>query len=277
MMNKFALVPIKKIGFASIVILIVGIASLQLVFLLQILAYDFFSAYAESISYISRLYGSAIYITLGTVILIEIRNLDKFHIDKFAIATFILSCFLRQRSGITGEGLLLIIIGLIGALIVFALIMIKPKILRTDFRWALVGIALGFASIIVITLLELLLRHTWQFAPLFRGSVIATVLNYIAKEFSLGALMEEMTFRGFLWGYLRERSWAESKICLAQGFLFWLLHLSRIATPFTLLFSIPLLTLISTMLTFRTKQIFPAILSHTVINVASALLNLPTY
>jgi membrane protease YdiL (CAAX protease family) len=268
---------LKRISYPLIIILIAGIAGLQIVFLLQVFASDFFSAYAESVGYASRFYGSVIYITLGVVILIEIRNLDRFHLDKFTIATFILSCFLRQRSGIIGEELLLIIIGLIGALLIFALIIIKPKFLRTDFRWAVVGIALGLTSAIVITLFELLLRHTWQLNPLFRGSLIATVFNYITREFSLGALMEEIMFRGILWGHLRERNWAESRIYWAQGFLFWLLHLSKIVTPFTLFFSIPLLTLISTMLTRRAKHIFPAILAHTVINVASALLGLATF
>jgi len=277
MMNKVRFVPLKKIGFASVILLIAGISVLQITFLLQVLAPDIFSAYTGSISYISRFYGSIVYIVLGLVTLIEIRDLDRFHIDKFTLVTFILGSLVRQRTGIIGEGLLLMIIGLIGVVIIIVLVVVKPKTLRTSFRWALAGIAVGSICVILLTLLELFLRHTWQLTPLFRGSLIATVINYISREFSLGALMEEMTFRGFLWGYLRERNWAESKICWVQGLLFWLLHLSKIVTPFTLLFSIPLLILISTILTFRTKQIFPAILSHTVINVASALLNLATY
>lgn len=252
-------------------------ALLQTVFLLQIVAPDYFLIYAESINYFSRFYRLVMYLVLGAIILIEIRDLGEFHIDKFTITTFILSSFLRQRSGIIGDEFFLIFIALVGVSIIFALIIVKPKIVGTNIRWTLASITIGIIAIIVITLLELFFRESWQLTPPFAGNLTATVISHIVRQFSLGALTEEILFRGFLWGYLRRRNWAETQICWAQGALFWLMHFSRVITPFTFFFTIPLLALISSILTFRTKQLFPAILFHTVINVLSALLNLATY
>jgi membrane protease YdiL (CAAX protease family) len=253
------------------------VALLQILFLLQEFAPNFFSEYPEGIDQVSRFYRLIIYTVLGIIVLIEIRNLAEFHIDKFTIATFLLSSFLRQRAGIIGEELFLIFIASIGISIILALIVIKPKILETNFKWALTGLAIGLLVIFAMTLIELFLRDPWQLAPLFRGNLSTTVFSHIVRQFSLGALTEEILFRGFLWGYLRRRHWTDNQVCWAQGLLFWLLHFSRIVTPFTFLLTIPLLTFGTTILTFRTRQVFPAILFHTIINVVSALLNLATY
>jgi membrane protease YdiL (CAAX protease family) len=100
----------------------------------------------------------------------------------------------------------------------------------------------------------------------------------IVREFSSGALLEELLFRGFFWGYLRRQISEEGKIYWIQFILFWFVHLRRVVTaPFTFFIAIPLLAMLSSQLTLRSRQIFPAVLSHTVINILSTLLNLAAY
>jgi hypothetical protein len=266
---------IKRSGFVLVIIMLCGIAVLQVVFLFQVLAHKLLPVSSEQINKISFSYRSIMYIITGIVILIEIKNLDKFHIDQFTVATFILSSFLRTK---TVEDIIFrVIIGLIGVLIILNLISAKPKIPRTNFKYSMISIGIAGISVVLIIILELFLRDHWQTPPLIRNSLITSILNGMIKEFSIGAVTEEMIFRGFLWGYLQKLSWNENRIIWTQGLLFWLLHISRIVTPLNFFLFIPLLTFIVSRLTYQTKQVFPAIVYHTTVNVTSSLLNLATY
>jgi membrane protease YdiL (CAAX protease family) len=168
-------------------------------------------------------------------------------------------------------------IGLACVLVIVAFIVTKPKIIRTNLHWAVLGIVVSAAMLVLITQFGLLLRHTWLTAPLFHNSLVVAVIGNIIKQLSITTVPEEILFRGFVWGYLRRKGWGENKIIWTQGVLFWLIHFSRLGTPFSFFVIIPVLTVISSQLTKRSKQVFPAILSHTIINVVSAILNLTAF
>jgi len=267
----------KKIGLVLIFGLTIWVLILQFLFLAELVAPNIYSAYSMLIRYIAISYRTAMYMVVAILIWTEIKNLEEFHIDKFTVATFILGAFLQQRLEVVGGGYFLVLIGATGISIIVALIVKRPRILRTDFYWALLGVVVGGITIIAITYLELLLRHAWVPTPLLRNNIMLTISNLTIREFFASALVEEILFRGFLWGYLKRRGWEERKIFWIQGLLFWITHFSRLATPFTFFVAIPILTLISSKLTLRTKQVFPAVLSHAVINILSAMLNLATY
>jgi membrane protease YdiL (CAAX protease family) len=217
------------------------------------------------------------YLTFSVLIGVESKNLEEFHIDKFTVVTFILGSILRRRIGIPTEGFFLILIALSGILVIFILISKKPSLPRTNRRWVFVGMVISVVAVIMITLLEVLFRNTWAVTPLFRNNLVATVIGEIVREFSFGALIEEILFRGFLWGYLIREGWSENKVIWTQGILFWALHLSRIVTPFTFFIVIPLITIIFSKLTLKSRQLFPAIVAHIIVNVISSMLNLATY
>jgi membrane protease YdiL (CAAX protease family) len=267
----------KNLGFTLIYTVIAGVVALQILFLIAEFDPYFRHTYDATINYLICIYYIIIYFAVSVLIWIEIKHIEEFHIDKFTLIIFILSALFRRRLGINGENYFLILIGLTGISTIVALIVNKPEISRTNLRWALTGVVVGGVALIPITLLESLLRGSWLPTPLYQNNVVVTVIRQIVYEFSFTAPIEEILYRGFLWGYLRRKGWAENKIFWGQGVLFWLLHLSRFVTPFTFFLIIPLLTLISSKLTLRSKQVFPAILSHTVINTIGAILNLATY
>lgn len=276
--NMRGLIAQGGLGFIIACGLLLGIGFIQIAVLVQ--QFNPYLPKTEVLitSYFSYAYVVMLCIGLTALIWIEIRNLEEFHIDKFTIITFILGSLLRPRVGIAGEAYFSGLVRLSGILIVIVLIVKKPKTLRTNLRWSLTGIIAGSISVILIAILELYLRPTWLPSPLLQNSTAPTVLGMIFKQFSMGVPLEEIWFRGFLWGYLRRYGWEENKIIWTQGLLFWLIHFSRIfAEPFTFFLVIPLFTLILSKLRSYSKQIYPSILSHTIMNTVGALLNLATF
>jgi len=267
-----------ELKFTLVILLLIGYFLYQFVILAIILNPEFYHNNTENILYsVGDGITAASYLLFVALIIAELKNLEEFHLDKFTILTFIIFSLLRRRFGIFGEPIFLVIIGLSGVLTAFALIIKKPVLPKTKIYWAMIGIITAGLSIIFITYIELLLRGAWDLSPLIGGSVPITAISQIINDISTSALLEELLFRSFLWGYLRRRGWAENKIFWIQNLLFWLMHPTRIFTPFSFFFSIPLLSFISSKLTYHSKQIFPAILSHTVFNAISAVLNLATF
>lgn len=267
----------QKLGVALVFLLVVVILILQIMLLIEGILPTFTLVTFPILGYFSYAYVTFMYLGISILIGVEAKNLEEFHIDKFTIMTFVLGSILRRRIGAPAESFFLILIALSGILAIFMVARKKPTLPRTNMKWVFVGIGIGCGTVIIITFLELLFRGTWVAMPLFRNNLIATVIGEIVKEFSFGALVEEILFRGFLWGYLKKEGWNENKVIWTQGILFWVLHLSRIVTPFTFFIVIPLITMIFSKLTLRSRQLFPAIVAHIIINVISSLLNLSTY
>lgn len=84
---------------------------------------------------------------------------------------------------------------------------------------------------------------------------------------------EEPLFRGFLWGYLRQRKWKDVWIWLFQAGLFTLAHIYY-AGQYPLLFwvLIPSTALLLGALAWRSKSIAPGILTHAMVNGSAYLL-----
>lgn len=265
-----------RLGFFLTVITLFGVFALQMVFIFVNLNSSIVQSAGGGTGFFQYLYISITRLIIATLIWIERKNLEQFHVDKFTIVTLLVGFFLFQRVGGVGENFFIVVIGITGVSLIILLMISKPQIPSTRIRLALIGIVAGSVLVIVLTLLEILLRPPWPPQPLTRGNLIATCVGYIIREIST-VPMEEMMFRGFLWGYLSRKGWREKKIFWTQGLLFWLLHFLRIGMPFSFFIAIPLLTLLSSELVKRTKQLFPSILAHIVINSISALLNLSTF
>jgi membrane protease YdiL (CAAX protease family) len=226
--------------------------------------------------YVISGYSTLMYLILSILLCIEMRNLEQFHIDKFTIITFIVGALVRRKTGIPIEFVFFILIGFGGLLVVTQLLK-RPIIPRTSLRWTFLATGVSCVFVIAIALFELKFRDPWALPPLFRHNLAATVIGEIVKELSFGALIEEILFRGFVWGYLKTIGWTDLKSFWLQGLLFWMLHFDRIVTPFSFFVFLPLLTLMLSLFRLRTKQIYPSIVAHIVVNVIASMLNLATY
>ena len=83
---------------------------------------------------------------------------------------------------------------------------------------------------------------------------------------------EEIITRGVFWGQLRKWNFDENKIFWLQAVLFWFLHGWQISTPISFFITLPIITLIFSLLVRNSKQLFPSIVSHTLIDTLGPII-----
>jgi len=269
----------EKLGFPFVIFVI---ACLIIAQVLQI----YFAVHAqlsmEPLSPLNELYPFYIYhvvahLIIAILIWIEKNNLEKFHLDKPTLFIFILSCFFRTRYQMDGEIYFLVIIGFSGLLVILVLFPIWSKIPKTEFKWVWIAVLLALLALIPISNIDLSQFDTALNRSIFLPNIFRGITRQTIAELSFSIPVEEIIFRGFLWGYLCRLGWSNNKAAWTQGILFWLVHFFRYTTlPLTFLISVPLLTFVSTLLVLRSKQIFPSLVSHTLINVIIPMLAVVT-
>ena len=92
-------------------------------------------------------------------------------------------------------------------------------------------------------------------------------LGTFCYQLGYAATLEEPLFRGFLWGFLKERGWRDITICFFQAALFMLGHLYYLG-PCNLVFfvGIPALGLVLGLLAWKSRSIGTSMLAHAFIN-----------
>ncbi len=211
------------------------------------------------------------HLVLAILIILERHNLSDFHIDKFTIYIFIFASFFRVRSGVAGENISLILIAIAGTAVAISIFRHKVVIQEANLQWALKGIGIGLLVATLGIFINLILPSSQINVMALQDSLVFTGIKAMFYVFP-NVVIEEILFRGFLWGYLRKENWNNNKIAWFQGVLFWALHSSRIiVTPVSFFILIPLLTFASTKLLIKSEQTYPSILSHAVINILGKL------
>jgi membrane protease YdiL (CAAX protease family) len=262
-----------KIGKLLIAAFLAGVLALQFIYLVEYFNPEIYINYGLQLNYLTSAFSMVLVLLVFFLLCVENERLDNFNVDRYSILTLILFSFLWLTLGLS----FMIIIGLALSSVVIVLIAKRPQIQRTNRNWTLAGILGSILLIIVIITFELLLRGNWSVPRLLQNNLIVTVVINIAKQLVFISLPEELLFRGFIWGYLRSKGLKEINIAWIQGAVFWLMHFSRLVTPFSFFVIVPIQTLISSLLTLRSKQVFPAVISHTIFNTLGTILNLATF
>ncbi len=220
--------------------------------------------------YIGYTYITMNYLILAILVWVERESLGDFHLDQTTLFVMGLSGIFRARLHLAGEGYFLFIIGTAGLVILGVLILNHSKVPKTNFRWALIGAFTSVILIFPITIIEVLQFPNITYTP-YPFHVVVVFLAMIASDLAFTTLIEEMIFRGFLWGYLRRAGWEENWVFWMQGILFWILHFNSIKTIYIYL-TIPIITFVLSKLTQKSRQIFPSILLHTTQNTIPRIL-----
>ena len=212
------------------------------------------------------------YILILVTLLIEKDNLEVFNIDKFSIAILPLLGFIRVKLHIPHEEYYRAICNLFG-LILFAYCFLNwSKLPKTKPNWVMLGI---LSSIIIFPLafpesiqIEKYVHSNNMYAI---DPVIYGVRNFF---FTLSFIspFEEIITRGVFWGQLRKWNFDENKIFWLQAVLFWFLHGWQISTPISFFITLPIITLIFSLLVRNSKQLFPSIVSHTLIDTLGPII-----
>lgn len=210
------------------------------------------------------------YITINIIIWQEADQLHIFNLDRSSVWLVIFTGFFRSRLEIPNEVYFKVLIASLSILMLLGVIKFRRKIPKTKWRW--VGIGLIFCAVIIpISILEMAYPDryiTIRTDPNFSIAMIRRILNNI----SFVSLVEEVIFRSLLWGILRKLGVMENRIFVVQGLAFWLLHLSSLAYALSFFVTLPIGIIIYSYLAHKSKQVFPSIILHTILNSAGPLL-----
>jgi len=232
--------------------------------------------------------GGAVY-EVGTYLLTAIliywerHRLAEFHMDRYALA-FIL--FLRPLQTLIlaywkvespmafphPMGLLIwvISIGLILLLWQSGFKLVHASSVTVS--WLFIGIFVGICVSIAENLNSFRSIFTPNQYPPSAQLITSMSLN-IFYHLGFAPINEELLFRGFLWGYLRQLKWKDGWIMIFQAILFTSAH-RYFAGRYPLMFwaYIPAAAILFGWLTLRSRSIAPAILAHGMINGSVYLL-----
>jgi hypothetical protein len=222
--------------------------------------------------YIKYTYIAIFYLVISILIWLERKNLDDFNLDRLALLILVLSSVVRSRSGIENEGFFLLIIGAAGLLVLISAILNGSKIPKTNFRWVAIGLFVACLSVIPIIFIESFQVQSIPNSVSRSYGVFWDMIRRVIYDLSFTAPIEEILFRGFIWGYLRKLKWEVNKVFLVQGALFWFLHIGGMRSPVAFFISIPIITYVTSELTRRSHQVSPSIIAHLIINAGVVLL-----
>jgi len=208
-------------------------------------------------------YEALSFITICSLIVLNRDCLENYHIDRPALILFMLGGSIF-RTTLPGLPTVLEVFVFWGTTI---WLFIKLRKMSVEYRkpyksWWVYGIATGILG----GLLILILYSKNVRIEININNFLEPVLVGLFISFSHAAIIEEPIFRGFLWGFLKNRGWKGQYILVFQALLFWLVHINYISKPFTFWITVPLSGLVLGGLAWKTKSIAPAILAHTIYN-----------
>ena len=212
------------------------------------------------------------YILILLTLLIEKDNLEVFNIDKFSIAMLPLLGIIRVKLHIPYEEYYRAVCNLFGLILFVYCLMNWRKLPKTKPNWILLGV---LSSIIVFLLAFPESIQIEKYAHSNNMYAINPIIYGVRNFFftiTFVAPFEEIITRGIFWGQLRKWNIGENKIFWIQAVVFWLLHGWQIFTPISFFITLPIITIIYSLLVRNSKQLFPSIVSHTLINTLGPII-----
>jgi membrane protease YdiL (CAAX protease family) len=128
------------------------------------------------------------------------------------------------------------------------------------------GFFSGFGIFIVISAIWFLVTRK-GFSVVETPNLMSFAFWDFILSFPKPSVIEETTFRGFLWGYLSNKGWSNKRILIFQAFIFWAAHIPALSqNPFDLIFTIPIASIGLGLLVWRTRSLAPGIITHALSN-----------
>jgi len=183
-----------------------------------------------------RLLFSLILIALGVLTLVtplvliqfEIKELDRFRIDKYSFLSLGL-CYFVNLNYYRQNIIVFLAIGFSFIYLIKVYREKKGDISNVDLLWSAKAFVISIIFISVVAIIQMTLGRVIE-VPLLEGNIFVAMLRQIFTELSFVPI-EEMFYRGFLWGYLVSMGWDEKIAIWVQGGIFWATHVERLTTP----------------------------------------------
>ncbi|MBN2115753.1 MAG: CPBP family intramembrane metalloprotease [Anaerolineales bacterium] len=214
----------------------------------------------------------ACYICVTFIVWTERENLASWNLDRLSLLVLVLFAVVRVNLQIPYEQNYKNLIIFLGLSLLAVCAVNWKKIPQTSMRWALIGL-LSCVFVIPLAFIESQLLEKYATSSiLYQTKFLSYAAQNLLYTASFVAPYEEIIIRGVFWGQLRRWNISDNRIVWIQGFLFWLLHPWQILTPVTFFLTLPALILILSSLVKYSKQLFPSLISHTLINFLSPIL-----
>jgi membrane protease YdiL (CAAX protease family) len=203
------------------------------------------------------------YLCVVALIWIENKNLEEFHIDRLSLVILIIFAFIRINYNVPYEIYFKVAIFILGSVLAILFIVNFRRIPQTKPRWILIGV-LSCLLVIPFAYIDSLNPVIKPDSAILTQSFIWNATLSAQGVLSFVSPYEELIYRSILWGQLRKWGWTNKKILLVQAILFWLVHFwEAFSNPFTFFILLPITILVTSLLVYYSKQIFPSILFHT--------------
>jgi hypothetical protein len=205
------------------------------------------------------------YLCIIFILWFDKENAVDYNIDRASAYLLVIMGIFRSNVGVSGEIIYRIIIIVLSIILLAAIRRGTAKLPGTNMRWIFVSIA--FCSLVLpLSFIDSFSTGRYLAYTFTPGTLLADISQKTFFSLSFVSLIEEVMYRAILWGYLRKQGWSENKIFWVQAILFWVIHFYQIGTPITFFIVNPIGILIMSYLVRRSRQVFPAIVFHTVEN-----------
>lgn len=206
------------------------------------------------------------YILVIVVLVIEKGNLEIFNFDRVSLIALALTGVDPYNLKIPYEGRYKVFCVALSSILLLCCVINWRKIPKTKLNWAMLGI-LSFIFVIPLAFAESIqIAKYAESNELFAKTPVVFALSNFFFYFKFIGPFEEVVFRGVLWGQLRKWDINENRIFWVQGCLFFFSHGLRLSEPITFFIALPIVTVIFSLLVRYSKQLFPSIVSHTLLD-----------
>ena len=194
--------------------------------------------------------------------MLEKEKLAEFHLDRATLLVAIIFGIIRiSNRGINDEILYKAAVFLMTLILAYISMKNWQFIPKTNWVWFRVGL-LSCLVIFPLAFVEMFNQGKYDIT-LLKVPVWVDILRGLLTNLAFTTPIEEIVFRGMLWGYLRRFGCSENAAFWVQSGLFWGLHLWQIGFPISFFITIPLSILVMGLLTKYSKQLFPSLTYHT--------------
>jgi len=220
---------------------------------------DYLSISQHQTPWIPVSYQVLTYLLSASIIWIERENLIKINFDGFSLIFFIVfrTIFFVSFAPRIYAYISVIMFTVIAGVLLFRLnksghlYNLRPEI--KEIKWLLYGVVVGI-SIGIIPILVKQITGDINFS--FYGLAFAFWFNL-----SNISIDEEPLFRGFIFGYLRDKGFNYRGIIILQAIIFTIVHLAYWRKPVTLLL-IFIVSIAYGILAWRSRSIAPSMIAH---------------
>jgi membrane protease YdiL (CAAX protease family) len=207
------------------------------------------------------------YLILGILVWLHRANLHQYQIGKSTVWIFILSGTVFQFGNPFPVNIFFGIIG-ISLLVLYLKNTFSFEFRSSRLFWFVICCFIGIGLPILLSSILFLLRPntTSIFKPwpgLFAGGI------YFFYHLSHASILEELTFRGFLWGFLIERGWSEGRTWFLTTILTWIAHLFYFNDPFTFWVAVPIIGTVLGYIKWRSQSVSYSVFVHALYNTMS--------